>query len=105
METHGEDDPPEKDWGLAIPTPGYGETYLRSDPLFAHRSAPTLTNSEFSRNYAIATGQNEEKVKVRLSSPRLYALIPSLPTDLRLLSRRPWSSRELRIVLTRLKPL
>ncbi|XP_059427794.1 ATP synthase subunit O, mitochondrial [Corylus avellana] len=40
---------------------------LRSDPLSAHRSALTLTNSEFSRNYATATGQKEEKVKVPLA--------------------------------------
>jgi hypothetical protein len=90
VETHGEDDSPEKDRGLARPTPGLGETHLRFDPLFAHRSAPTLTNFEFSRNYATATGQNEEKVKVPLSSPRLSVLIPSLPTNLCLLSRRLW---------------
>jgi len=40
---------------------------LRSDSLSAHRSALALTDSQFPRNYAAATGQKEERVKVPLA--------------------------------------
>nr|POE91981.1 atp synthase subunit o, mitochondrial [Quercus suber] len=53
---------------------------LRSDSLSAHRSALALTDSQFSRNYAAATGQKEERVK----SNSFYFLIVVLAENGRL---------------------